>query len=61
MGSQLRIRESGVNYTQSVDYDPLTADVINHVPRHERDGMVFRETTKIENTFLVGLLPVLDV
>ena len=47
------IRESGVSYNQTVEYDPLTADVISHVPEHERDGMLFRETTKIENVFLV--------
>eukprot|EP00092_Neocalanus_flemingeri_P009762 GFUD01010514.1.p1 GENE.GFUD01010514.1~~GFUD01010514.1.p1 ORF type:complete len:242 (-),score=62.12 GFUD01010514.1:691-1416(-) len=50
--SQLRVRESGVSYNQSVDYDPLTADVISHVPEHERDGILFRETIKIENVFL---------
>merc|ERR1739838_44332 len=50
--SQLMILESGVSYNQSVGYDPLTADVISHVPEHHRDGILFRETTKIENVFL---------
>ena len=45
--------ESGVQYNQTVDYDPLTADVITYVPEHQRDGIDFRETTKIENLFLV--------
>merc|ERR1739838_589736 len=50
--SQLMILESGVSYNQSVGYDPLTADVISHVPEHHRGGILFRETTKIENVFL---------
>ena len=32
--SQLQVQESGVRYNQSVQYDPITADVINHVPRY---------------------------
>jgi len=52
LGSQLRIEEFGFTYNQSVDLDPITEDVINHVPRHERDGIVFRENTKIENYYL---------
>jgi len=48
----LRVVESGIQYNQTVDYDPLTADVITYVPEHHRDGILFRETTKIENIFL---------
>merc|ERR1719154_828140 len=51
-GSLLQVQEAGVRYNQSVVYDPLTADVISHVPRHTRDGILFRESTKIENLFL---------
>ena len=49
----MRVLESGIEYNQTVDYDPLTADVITYVPEHQRDGIDFRETTKIENLFLV--------
>merc|ERR1712126_36369 len=52
LGSQLHIEEFGITYNQSVDLDPITEDVINHVPRHERDGIVYRENTKIENYYL---------
>ena len=41
-----------MRYNQSVRLDPLTADVVSHVPRHTRDGILFRESTKIENSFL---------
>jgi len=46
------VQEHGVTYNQTVEYDPLTGDVITHVPQHQRDGILFRETTKIENLFL---------
>jgi len=52
LGSLLHIEEFSVTYNQSVELDPFTEDVINHVPRHQRDGRLFRDTTKIENRYL---------
>ena len=41
--------EFGITYDQSVSLDNETLDVIKHVPRHERDGKVFQDTTEILN------------
>jgi len=50
--SELTHIESGVVYNESVIYDPETEDVIVHVPHHERDGEIFRETLKVDNHLL---------
>jgi len=50
--TQMTLQESTAIYNTSIEYDPLTADVITYVPYHKRDGIDFAETTKIENIYL---------
>ena len=49
--AEMTLQEGAAVYNTSIEYDPLTADVITYVPYHQRDGMEFRETTKIENKY----------
>jgi len=49
--TEMTLQEGSAAYNTSIEYDPLTADVITYVPYHQRDGMEFRETTKIENKY----------
>merc|ERR1712156_980900 len=49
--TEMTMKESTAIYNTSIEYDPLTADVITYVPYHHRDGMEFREHTKIENVY----------
>jgi len=49
--TEMTMKESTAVYNTSIEYDPLTADVITYVPYHQRDGMEFLETTKIENIY----------
>jgi len=49
--TEMTMKESTAVYNTSIEYDPLTADVITYVPYHQRDGMEFVESTKIENIF----------
>ena len=49
--TEMTLQEGSAVYNTSIEYDPLTADVITYVPYHQRDGMEFRETTKIENKY----------
>merc|ERR1712172_478031 len=51
-GTEMTLQEGTAKYNTSIDYDPLTADVITYVPCHQRDGLEFLESTKIENIFL---------
>merc|ERR1712106_782526 len=48
-GINLDIHEHGTNYISTLKTFAGEEDVINHVPRHERDGTIFDEVTKIEN------------
>jgi len=48
----MTLQEGTAKYNTSIDYDPLTADVITYVPYHQRDGLEFLESTKIENIYL---------
>jgi len=50
--TKITLQEGTAIYNTSVEYDPLTADVITYVPHHQRDGMEFLESTKIENIYL---------
>ena len=50
--TEMTLQEGTAIYNTSIDYDPLTADVITYVPHHKRDGIEFLETTKIENIYL---------
>jgi len=50
--TEMTLQEGTATYNTSIDYDPLTADVITYVPHHKRDGIEFLETTKIENIYL---------
>ena len=49
--TEMTMKESTAIYNTSIEYDPLTADVITYVPYHQRDGMEFLETAKIENIY----------
>jgi len=49
--TEMTLQEGSTVYNTSIEYDPLTADVITYVPYHQRDGMEFREHTKIENVY----------
>ena len=51
-GTEMTLQEGTAIYNTSIDYDPLTADVITYVPYHQRDGLEFQESTKIENIYL---------
>merc|ERR1711887_394606 len=44
--------EGEVEYDQTEAYDPLTSDVISHVPGHSRDNTTLHEVVKIENELL---------
>ena len=50
--TEMTLQEGAAVYNTSIEYDPLTADVITYVPYHQRDGMEFHESTKIENIYL---------
>ena len=41
-----------MEYDQTEAYDPLTSDVISHVPGHIRDNITLHEVVKIENELL---------
>ena len=45
----LTIKEHGVYYNQSEEYDPQTQYVISHVPSHWSDNLLLNEVEKIEN------------
>merc|ERR1719348_99927 len=47
--TELAVKEGPASYTTTLDSFEGIADVVNHVPRHERDGKIFNEHTKIEN------------
>merc|ERR1711942_104249 len=51
-GSQLTVKEGGSVYNQSVALDLQTEEVVTHVPGHIRDGILFRETLKLDNNHL---------
>merc|ERR1711971_1213473 len=51
-GTEMTLQEGKAIYNTSIEYDPLTADVITYVPYHQRDGLEFLESTKIENIYL---------
>merc|ERR1712216_1092732 len=51
-GTEMTLQEGTAKYNPSIEYDPLTADVIPYVPYHQRDGLEFQESTKIENIYL---------
>ena len=44
------MKEGEVEYDQTEAYDPLTSDVISHVPGHIRDNITLHEVVKIEKT-----------
>ena len=41
-----------MEYDQTEAYDPLTSDVISHVPGHTRDNITLHEVVKVENELL---------
>merc|ERR1719348_1144227 len=45
----LDVAEYNTNYITTLKTFAGEEDVVNHVPRHERDGKIFDEHTKIEN------------
>jgi len=51
-GTEMTLQEGTATYNTSIEYDPLTADVITYVSYHQRDGLEFQESTKIENIYL---------
>merc|ERR1711942_199316 len=51
-GSELTVKEAGTIYNQSVALDVETSEVVTHVPGHVRDGILFRETIKLDNNHL---------
>ena len=52
IATDMTLQEGTAIYNTSIEYDPLTADVITYVPYHQRDGLEFLESTKIENIYL---------
>merc|ERR1712112_37733 len=50
--ANILIKEGEVKYNQTEAYDPLTSDVITHVPRHTRANVTLQEVGKIENELL---------
>ena len=49
---KIHVREGEIGYDQTEAYDPLTSDVISHVPGHTRDNITLHEVVKIENELL---------
>merc|ERR1712210_15784 len=49
--AKIHMKEGEVEYDQTEAYDPLTSDVISHVPGHIRDNINLHEVVKIENEF----------
>ena len=49
IATDMTLQEGNAIYNTSIEYDPLTADVITYVPYHQRDGLEFLESTKIKN------------
>merc|ERR1719348_2152440 len=47
--TELTVNEGTASYISTLDSFEGIDDVVNHVPRHERDGKIFDEHTKIEN------------
>ena len=50
--AKIHMKEGKVEYDQTEAYDPLTSDVITHVPGHTRDDITLHEMVKIENELL---------
>ena len=50
--AKIHMVEGAVEYDQTEAYDPLTSDVISHVPGHSRDNITLHEVVKIENELL---------
>merc|ERR1712037_300766 len=50
--AKIHVKEGEVEYDQTEAYDPLTSDVISHVPGHIRDNITLHEVVKIENELL---------
>merc|ERR1712215_225056 len=50
--AKIHMVEGEVEYDQTEAYDPLTSDVISHVPGHTRDNITLHEVVKIENELL---------
>merc|ERR1711990_134073 len=50
--AKIHLKEGEVEYDQTEAYDPLTSDVISHVPGHTRDNITLHEVVKIENELL---------
>merc|ERR1719348_1536009 len=50
--AKIHMTEGEVEYDQTEAYDPLTSDVITHVPGHTRDNITLHEVVKIENELL---------
>jgi len=50
--AKIHMKEGEVEYDQTEAYDPLTSDVISHVPGHIRDNITLHEVVKIENELL---------
>ena len=50
--AKIHMVEGEVEYDQTEAYDPLTSDVISHVPGHSRDNITLHEVVKIENELL---------
>merc|ERR1711990_102082 len=50
--AKIHMKEGEVEYDQTEAYDPLTSDVITHVPGHTRDNITLHEVVKIENELL---------
>ena len=48
--AKIHMEEGEVEYDQTEAYDPLTSDVISHVPGHIRDNITLHEVVKIEKT-----------
>merc|ERR1719153_1000668 len=50
--AKIHMKEGEVEYDQTEAYDPLTSDVITHVPGHTRNNITLHEVVKIENELL---------
>merc|ERR1719153_959170 len=50
--AKIHMKEGEVEYDQTEAYDPLTSDIISHVPGHTRDDITLHEVVKIENELL---------
>jgi len=47
--ANLQVDEYGAHFNQTEVFDPITGDIITHVPAHWRNGIFLQAVTKIDN------------